>query len=492
MEADGVVGPALLDPAGSAAWHFGGAKLFDKRRTDRLVRAARRILGHPGGTMPQKFGDRADLAGLYRLAACERVTHGRVLEVHRGRTREAMAAHEGVVLVVHDTTELDFTAQSALHEQLGPIGNGSRRGLLCHNSLAVGLGPGGERRVLGLAAQVLHKRREVPEGETPSAKRRHPGRESRLWLAGCEQVGPPPAGSLWVDVCDRGSDTFEFLCHELGRGRHFVVRCAKDRNLHGEDHVGGDRVHRKLYAYVRDLPPLGRRQVAVAAAAGRPARTARVHVAGGPVVLAAPERARGEYRPEPLEVWAVHVREVEAPAGVPPLEWVLLSDLPADTFARASERVDWYEQRPVVEDYHKGQKSGLAIQLPRFTEAAHLGPVVALLSVTAAVLLGVRDAGRQRDAELTPATRLAPPVYVRVLAAHTARRAREHGPRARPPATPDMSVRQFVTELAMLGGFQARKSDGPPGWQTLWRGWEKLQLMVDGVTAIYGETCVYE
>jgi hypothetical protein len=55
-----------------------------------------------------------------------------------------------------------------------------------------------------------------------------------------------------------------------------------------------------------------------------------------------------------------------------------------------------------------------------------------------------------------------------------------------------MSVGQFVTELAKLGGFLARKSDGPPGWQTLWRGWEKLQLMVEGAIAILGEKCVHE
>ncbi|MBP5976460.1 hypothetical protein HW132_27965 [Brasilonema sp. CT11] len=29
--------------------------------------------------------------------------------------------------------------------------------------------------------------------------------------------------------------------------------------------------------------------------------------------------------------------------------------------------------------------------------------------------------------------------------------------------------------IARLGGFIGRKSDGPPGWQTLWRGWNRLQ-----------------
>jgi hypothetical protein len=481
-----------LDPAELAEFHFGRAKLFDRRRTRRLVRTARLMMSHPGGTLPHKLTERSDLVGLYRLMDGEHVTHQRVLEPHRRRTLEAMAAHEGVVLVLHDTTELDFSGIAALSGQLGQIGKGAGRGYLCHNSLAVALNADGGRTVLGLAAQVLHKRREVPKGETPAQKRAHPGRESRLWPAGCERVGPAPKGKLWVDVCDRGSDTFEFLRFEIEHGRHFVVRCAKDRNLHGQDHVGADRLHRKLYAYVRDLPALGERTVQAAAGPGKKARAARVRIAAGPVTLNAPERARGHYDPGPLEAWAVHVREVDAPAGVVPLEWVLLTDLPADTLQRAGQRVDWYEQRPLVEDYHKGQKSGLGIQLTRFADAARLEPMIALHSAVTAVLLGVRDAGRQARADLTPAAALVGRLHVTVLAAHSGRRARDRGPRARPPVTADMSVRQFLTELARLGGYQARNSDGPPGWQTLWRGWEKLQLMVEGVAAILEERCVHE
>jgi len=28
--------------------------------------------------------------------------------------------------------------------------------------------------------------------------------------------------------------------------------------------------------------------------------------------------------------------------------------------------------------------------------------------------------------------------------------------------------------VAQLGGFLCRKSDGEPGWQTLWKGWIRL------------------
>lgn len=483
---------AGLDPAALAEFHFGRARLADKRRTARLVRTAELIMSHPGGTLPQKLGGRAEVAGLYRLAASPWVTHQRVLEAHRQRVLEAMAAHAGVVLVLHDTTEADLSGIEALAGQLGQIGRGEGRGYLLHNSLAVGLAEGGGRRVLGLAGQVLHKRRKVPRGETLRQKREHPGRESRLWPEGCKQVGPAPRGGLWVDVCDRGADISEFLAFEIGNGRHFVVRCAKDRNLEGEDHVGADRIYRKLKGYVRDLPRLGERVVQAAAAPGRKARLARVAAAAGRVTLKPPARARGDYAPEPLEMWAIHVCEIDAPGDCQLLEWILLSDLPAGTFEQACQRIDWYEQRPLIEDYHKGLKSGLGIELSRFTDASHLEPVLALLSAVAAVLLGMRDAARLPEADSIPAEAVAPQLHVKVLAAHLARRAARRGPGAKPPPRADMSVKQFVTEVAKLGGFQARKSDGPPGWQTLWRGWEQLQSMVEGATAILGERCVHE
>jgi hypothetical protein len=44
----------------------------------------------------------------------------------------------------------------------------------------------------------------------------------------------------------------------------------------------------------------------------------------------------------------------------------------------------------------------------------------------------------------------------------------------------DLTVREFFLALARLGGHQNRKGDGHPGWLVLWRGWMKLQAMLDG------------
>ena len=40
--------------------------------------------------------------------------------------------------------------------------------------------------------------------------------------------------------------------------------------------------------------------------------------------------------------------------------------------------------------------------------------------------------------------------------------------------------RDFLRGVARLGGFLARKSDGEPGWQTIWKGWFVLMILVEG------------
>ena len=43
-----------------------------------------------------------------------------------------------------------------------------------------------------------------------------------------------------------------------------------------------------------------------------------------------------------------------------------------------------------------------------------------------------------------------------------------------------MTIEQCWKKIAQLGGYLGRKSDGPPGWKTLWRGWLHLQDLLEG------------
>ena len=125
----------------------------------------------------------------------------------------------------------------------------------------------------------------------------------------------------------------------------------------------------------------------------------------------------------------------------------------------------------MVEELHKAKKTGCGIEGLQFHTAEALEPMIALLSVTAVMLLNLREAARRPDAKERPATEVVEPIDEEVLRGRHYRRKPGKGP---------LSVHEFMSGLAMLGGHMGRKGDGFPGWLTTWRGWQKLQSMVAG------------
>jgi hypothetical protein len=450
--------------------HFGGAALGHQARVKRLVETADRLVAHPGGTLPDKLAEPADLKGLYRLVERPAVTHASVLAAHRARTLQLMRDCAGVVLVIHDTTVLDYSGLETLAAELGQVGNGHGRGYYCHNSLAV---VAQTRQALGLAAQRLHRRRHVPRGEKRAQRRQRPDRESRLWKSASADIPAAPPGRQWIDVADRGADITEFLDYEQAAGKHYLVRSQHNRRLELADpNQPGQTRHVKLHDWARSLPLIEERSQKVQARAGQAARAARLGVAWGAATLVPPRQPRGQERGVLLPVWVVRVAELEPPAGLEPLEWILLTNLPVTDAAAAWQCADWYGVRWVCEEYHKAQKTGCGIEALQFRHRDRLEPVIALLSVVALTLLELRDLSRQPEARTQPAADVLPWAWVRLLSRWRHQQER-----------PDWTVQDFYYALARLGGHQNRKHDHPPGWLVLWRGWTKLQAMLAGAAA---------
>lgn len=456
--------------ASFGARNFGEVRLGDKRRTQRLVSLVDSMCRHPGGTLPDKLNHPVDLRAFYRLMNRPEVTHEVLIRSHAAQTRRTIAKLKGtVVLNLHDATELDYTSLTKLRDQLGQIGQGTHRGYICHNSLAVRADTG---ETLGLLSQILHHRADVPDNETVKEKRERENRESRLWLEGAGLSGLAPEEVLCVDVSDSLSDTFEYMAYEVTHHRHFVLRARENRKLRvpvAEQHY--------VFDAMRNLPSMGQREIRVLASSGRKARKTTVLVSFAALCVAVPRKHHGEYPKQPLDLWAIRVWEPQTPPGEEPLEWILLTNLPATSLADAQERIDWYERRPIIEEYHKGMKTGCGIETMQFVKVARLEPAIALISAVTTTLLRLRDAGRANDADHRPATEVVDAQYVVVLAGHYGKRLGTYP-----------TVRKFYMHVARLGGHQNRKCDGFPGWITLWRGWMKLQSMVDGYRAALRRT----
>jgi hypothetical protein len=451
---------------------FAHAQLGDERRTRRLVTAFEQIRRHPGGTLPDKLASPADLKALYHLCACRAVTHAALIAALRAYTLLRIARQAGPVLVIHDATELDYTTLTSLSDDLGQIGKGTHRGYVCHNVIALDAETG---EVLGLLDQVLHCRDEVPEHESLPELRDRETRESLLWLKGAAQL---PAKAQLIDVADQGASTFEFLESEAHSGRRFVIRNGKVRKVYaGHEPLGSTHY---LKDYVQSLPELGRFAMDVQAQKGRKARTqAEFALRGGAVLLLPPHARHGHHGRKPLPLYVVQVVEASPPPkGDKPIEWILLTNEPVASEDDAWRVVGWYERRWVVEEYHKALKTGCQIEDMQFTTVARLQPAIALLSAVALTLLNLRDASRRPDAETRPAATLFAVEYVEVLSLWRHRK-----------LCSKMTVHDFFFALARLGGHQNRKHDHRPGWLILWRGWVKLQCMLDGYLAAKRKKC---
>ncbi len=457
---------------------FDQAVFGDVRRNQRMAESFDIMKRNPGGSLPDKLAEPADLRALYRLLDSDSVTHATVIEAIRKHTFAQIAACPDPVLILHDATELDYSSLKSLANDLAKLGKGNRRGYICQNVLAVNAKTGA---VLGLVDQILHKRAKAPKKETAAQHRNRKNRESLLWPSGTKHL---PADCRLTDVCDRGADTFEFLEHEYKSGRQFVIRSSRIRKVHAGHQVGAETEY--LADFAEGLPELGRFTMAFQYRPGRTGnrkRTARAAreteftIQAAPVLVSRPHVKRGFHGNDPLPLYVVRVCEVDPPEGEKPVQWTLLTNQPTSTFEQAWDVTEIYEKRWIIEELHKGMKTGCKIEDIQFTTVDRLQPAIALLTALAVTLLNLRDMSRMTKAKETAACEVLDSVYVAVLS------------QWRFKETKELTVHEFFYALARLGGHQNRSSDHAPGWIVIWRGWAKLQNMILGYQAAVAQKC---
>lgn len=97
----------------------------------------------------------------------------------------------------------------------------------------------------------------------------------------------------------------------------------------------------------------------------------------------------------PLGVWAILAREENPPAGVAPIEWLLLTTLTTATFEQVCVRMGWCSCRWVAEMYHRVLKSGCQIERRQFDALDNLRRYLAIDSLVAWWVLYLTVLGRQ-------------------------------------------------------------------------------------------------
>jgi hypothetical protein len=443
-----------------ARLNFGSCELGDKRRTKRLVQVAEQVANHPSASLPGQVERWGDLKAAYRLFDRDEASFAAVARSHWELTRQAA---RGRTLVIGDTTEIDFGRFRQI-EGVGPTGNGSGQGFLLHNALMVNAN---SEEIVGVAGQTIHYRQQKTSKKRLNASQRLKAeRESQVWGTVIDQIGPPAAGVEYVHAFDRGADNFEVYGHLLQQRGEWVIRAAKMSR-----YVLAETLEEPvpLKDYLPQLACLGSYTLTLRSRGQQPAREAQLEVRVGRVNIPRPRHASPwvrQLQQPPIAMNVLEVAEAKTPPGVTPIRWVLLTSLPVKTFRDAWTIIGYYESRWLVEEYHKALKTGCRTESRQLKTAGRLEALVALTSVVAIRLLQLKSLARTNPE--VPAQRVVPPVWLAML-----KLARNNLSRV-----DDLTVGQFYREVAKLGGFLGRKSDGEPGWMTIWRGWEKLNMFV--------------
>lgn len=456
---------------------FAGVDLKDRRRDRRLLKVVKALAESPSASLCAASGGWAETMATYRLLATDKVTPGALLAPHQAAVARRCAEHRCVV-VAQDTTELDFTPMKST-EGLGPLGDEKRRGFYMHGLYAVS----GEGLPLGIVEAVIVKRDDANFRINSTHKQRPiEEKESVRWIDGyrrtCELARSLPEDCEVFSVSDREGDIYELFdaAHQAtsggGRRAELLVRANQDRALLG---VTGDGPTR-LFAALAASPELGRVEFQITAkkgrttkkkaesavAAPRSARTVVQSVRAMEITPRPPARPGG-LKIAPARLWAVLAEETDPPEGEDPVRWVLLTGKPVETFEEACRMVNIYLRRWDIEVFHRVLKTGCRVERIQLKRAESLVKALVVYSVIAWRILYLTHLGRCAP-ELPCGTVFGEGEWKATCAVVK-----------RPASAGEPTVGEFIGIVGRLGGHLGRKSDGPPGPQSIWRGMERVR-----------------
>lgn len=179
------------------------------------------------------------------------------------------------------------------------------------------------------------------------------------------------------------------------------------------------------------------------------------------------------------ELTVIHATETGKPGGREPIQWKLLTNLAVDSLAAAVEKLSWYARRWKIEVFHKVLKSGCRAEASLLRDAERLVRLVAVFCVVAWRAFWLSMAGRA-EPQGPPALALTAAecrVLDRLIPAKPVIGAEES------------TLSAYLTKVARLGGYLARRKDPPPGFMVLWRGLCRLMDIQTGVQLGPGGIC---
>ena len=417
-----------------------------------------------GQSIPLVCQDWANTKAAYRFLSNDRVSESDILAGHFQSTRDRTVATDGVVLVLHDTTEFTYQRESSDaiwitksinsgRDKAGRLRSHTVCGILMHSSLAVTI----EGLPLGLAAVKFWTRKKF-KGTAALNKKINLTRipiekkESIRWLENVHQstelLGDP---ARCVHIGDRESDIYELFCAAQEAGTHFLIRTCVDRLAGDGDHTIADEMEK--------VAVKGLHRIDVRDNNGDPDE-AVLEIRYRKICVQPPIGKQKRY--PALTLTVIHAQERGTPKNRKKIDWKLITDLPVGSRADAIEKLEWYALRWKIEVFHKILKSGCKAEESKLRTAQRLTNLVSIFCILSWRVFWMTMLNRSVPNAL-------PTLALTVTEIAVLDRLMSDKPQAR-----RKTLSHYLTKIARLGGYLARANDPPPGNTVMWRGLSRL------------------
>ena len=457
-------------------------KLGDKRREKRAGMIVDQ-LAQICESQPEAAKSKAALKANYRFVHNSENSPEAILDAHKQASIKRTAEHRSVILA-QDTSIVDLTKPNRQIDGVGPLESDDKRGIFLHPLYAMSE----EGLPLGIVDQVIWTRDKINTDLTREEKERlrkqiaFEEKESYRWLdmfQSGEQIARANPGTNYTVVGDSESDICEIFAEvgDVPENCHFVIRgcqnravtnCGDAANIDGALSAADIQFTSEVNISERVSKIAGEKRPR---RKSRSARMAEFGVRAREITIRGPARPGGKIPDMTLNV--VEAVEMDPPEGEEPIRWVLLTTLSINSTAEIQRVITTYSMRWNIELYFKTLKSGLKIEKLKYETLDRYLTALSMLMIVGWRVEYLKAAARL-DPEASCEEYFSPDEWQPAYLVHN-----DGGDLPSQAIT----ISEFMLLIAELGGWQRKRSQGPPGSTTIWRGLRRMEAYADAFQA---------
>jgi hypothetical protein len=462
------------------------ANFGDKRLNNRFTNILNSFSTSPGLSVSSSCKGWSETLAAYRFINNTKVSSNSILSPHTEATLDRVK-QENVVLILQDTTEIDFTGHNSLSD-MGYLSTIHSKGFYLHPSIAVTP----DKRCLGVLDIQSWNRHEIGND-----KKRHRAnlpieeKETYCWIKGYDvanKVAISSPNTAVINVADREGYIYDLLAKQPSEHNkaYWLIRAKHNRKISSESDV-----KTRLWEKVKLCESIGNIEFSLTDGISyrnssrryrnkRSARVVKQEIRTCSISLSPPKHIKQDLAD--ITINAVHCIEIDTPEGEKPIEWLLLTTYPVTDKEAAYQIVKWYLCRWQIEIFFKILKSGCRVEELQFSSFQATLNCISIYSIIAWRILYMTMEGRQN-----------PDINCEAIFERSEwQAAYSIGKGEIPPETPP-SLNEIIKLISEFGGHLGRKSDKPPGPKIMWVGMQRLRdftIAWEAFHSLKKRTCV--